>query len=307
MKQLGPSNQNIRGRCLKAEDIKHCNGVGGGLQYEVIFPDRLVYILWKTFWNQTRKVSKTLTRTWLGRHPNRGKKQRDPTLPAHRQPLQRVIPRNKINQRTDIVVLRGCAAASAQFKSRLPLSSFSWASAKGREENLSRNNNDPLLEWKGNWTSPLDPRGAGPGTSTSPHPACHLSSSPVPKGWVTSVAERAVCLHSPFYQALRWGCQPEGQGISKGAESSDLIKTPYRKYAWLECIGCENGEGERDTRCIGKGSFSAFAQLLAPVYRINTQTTRCLLEWEIGAKHFITTNWKISAAFPWMWETFACF
>lgn len=45
-------------------DLKHCSRVGGGLQEEVIFPDRLVYILWKTFWNQNRKVIKALTRTW---------------------------------------------------------------------------------------------------------------------------------------------------------------------------------------------------------------------------------------------------
>ena len=97
-----------------------------------------------------------------------------------------------------------------------------------------------------------------------------------------------------LYQSLRWGCQPEGQGISKGSESSDLIKTPYRKYTWLESIAARTGRGDGTCACIGKGSLSAFAQLLAPIYHINTQTTLCLLEWEMGAKHFITTNWKIS-------------
>lgn len=53
------------------------------------------------------------------------------------------------------------------------------------------------------------------------------------------------------------------------------------------------GREERKHAGIEKGSPSALAQLLAPSYCINIQTPLCLLEWEMGAKPFITTNWKM--------------
>lgn len=50
----------------------------------------------------------------------------------------------------------------------------------------------------------------------------------------------------------------EGQGISKGTESSVFIKTPRRKYAWLECIAARKGRGNETHACIGKGSPFSF-------------------------------------------------
>lgn len=190
----------------------------------------------------------------------------------HTQPLQQVIPRNKTIPVADRVVLCGFAAASAQIKINLPLSCFSWASAKDREENLSPNNNDSLLEWKLEF-APQSKRGRAR-CKSFPHPACQVSSL-VLKGRIGTVAERDVCLHSPFYSS-------EVSVGGSGEIKRNRIFRPYKSSrSGKDQVGmywCENGEGEwaGTHACFGKRSLSASAKLLAPIYHINTQTF-CLL------------------------------